>query len=384
MRKNKNFIFLLIIGLSFFVVGIVLLFIDENESSKKDSHKEPDSLILLSAFNLNIDTSKLKLLDDDLTNIEFINFDLSKEAFIKSADLSIKNKYIFNYSKDLLTSNNSDTGISFYSTNFDINVDIMNSNIKDYYDEILKNIFETREETIKQEYYASEIMKNNGIEVMYAKTISFQNYQYLETFYFLIQESDDSSVLFTLSFKNCKVTDDDLSRFVNSIKIDKNNAKYLYSTYSSDKKTLILSLNRICVNKETSNIVELALPTSLFKEEERAYNSNYITTFSINGNNNSSMIVTSNCNYNSDLLENIGNNAKKTYSKLENYKLEKKEINGIKFEILSFKYFQNNVECEKAFIVGINKDIGYYMVEITSLDRISDDVINNLTNIKFK
>ena len=384
MKKDKNFIFLLLIGLSFLVIGIFLTFTNYKESSKKDTGKESQPLSVKPAFSLKIDTGNLMLQNTDLKDIEFIDLDLSKESFIKSADISIKNKYIFNYSKELSTSSNSDTSISFYSINLDLNVEIVNSSISNYYNNVLKNTFDIQKENIKQEYFASEIMKNNGIEVMYAKTCSFQDNHYLETFYFIIKESDNSSVLFTLRFKDCKVSDESLSKFVNSIKIDKNNAKYLYSTYSNDKKLLKVSLSQICVNKNTSNTVKLTLPTSLFKEEERSYNSNYITTFSINGSEESSIIITSNCNYYSGLLENIGSNAKKTYPKLENYKLENKEINNIKFQILSFKYFLNNIECQKVFIVGINKDIGYYMVEITSLDKISDDVIDNLTNIKFR
>lgn len=117
----------------------------------------------------------------------------------------------------------------------------------------------------------------------------------------------------------------------------------------------------------------------MFKQEEKYYNSNYISTFLIRNSNDSSVIVNSNCYYVKELLNNIGNNAKKNYSKLES-----KKINNNKFETLSFTYFQNNIECKKIYIVVLNKDIGYYMAEITSLGEISDDVINSLTNVVFK
>ncbi len=382
MKKNKKIILLLVAGLFFIVLGFLLIFMNQNNSSNKNSNKEPKEEPLKPAFNIKIDTSKLELNGVDLSKIEFIQWDLSKEASIKSSDTSIRNKYIFNYSKDLFSTGNSDTAVSLYSPYFDLTVNIVNSNIEKYYNETLKTDFETKKEKMNQEYYSSEIIKNNDIPIMYAKTSSFQNNLYLETFYFILQESDNSSVVFTLYFKNYRVSDDNLNQFINSIKIDKNNAKYLYSTTSSDKKSLNLSLNQNCTN--TNNVVNLELSTSLFMEEERNYNSNYITTFSIKYNKESSIVVSSNCNYNKDLLNNIGNSAKKSYSKIENYKLETKKINNKDFQILSFKYFQNNIECEKVYIVCVNKNIGYYMVEITSMDKIGEDVINSLTNIEFK
>lgn len=384
MKKNKKIILLLVAGLFFIVLGFLLIFMNQNNSSNKNSNKEPKEEPLKPAFNIKIDTSKLELNGVDLSKIEFIQWDLSKEASIKSSDTSIRNKYIFNYSKDLFSTGNSDTAVSLYSPYFDLTVNIVNSNIEKYYNETLKTDFETKKEKMNQEYYSSEIIKNNDIPIMYAKTSSFQNNLYLETFYFILQESDNSSVVFTLYFKNYRVSDDNLNQFINSIKIDKNNAKYLYSTTSSDKKSLNLSLNQNCTNTNTNNVVNLELSTSLFMEEERNYNSNYITTFSIKDNKESSIVVSSNCNYNKDLLNNIGNSAKKSYSKIENYKLETKKINNKDFQILSFKYFQNNIECEKVYIVCVNKNIGYYMVEITSMDKISEDVINGLTNIEFK
>ena len=384
MKKNKKIILLLVVGLFFIVLGFLLIFMNQNNSSNKNSNKEPKEEPLKPAFNIKIDTSKLELNGVDLSKIEFIQWDLSKEASIKSSDTSIRNKYIFNYSKDLFSTGNSDTAVSLYSPYFDLTVNIVNSNIEKYYNETLKTDFETKKEKMNQEYYSSEIIKNNDIPIMYAKTSSFQNNLYLETFYFILQESDNSSVVFTLYFKNYRVSDDNLSQFINSIRIDKNNAKYLYSTTSSDKKSLNLSLNQNCTNTNTNNVVNLELSTSLFMEEERNYNSNYITTFSIKDNKESSIVVSSNCNYNKDLLNNIGNSAKKSYSKIENYKLETKKINNKDFQILSFKYFQNNIECEKVYIVCVNKNIGYYMVEITSMDKISEDVINGLTNIEFK
>lgn len=384
MKKNKKIILLLVVGLFFIVLGFLLIFMNQNNSSNKNSNKEPKEEPLKPAFNIKIDTSKLELNGVDLSKIEFIQWDLSKESSIKSSDTSIRNKYIFNYSKDLFSTGNSDTAVSLYSPYFDLTVNIVNSNIEKYYNETLKTDFETKKEKMNQEYYSSEIIKNNDIPIMYAKTSSFQNNLYLETFYFILQESDNSSVVFTLYFKNYRVSDDNLSQFINSIRIDKNNAKYLYSTTSSDKKSLNLSLNQNCTNTNTNNVVNLELSTSLFMEEERNYNSNYITTFSIKDNKESSIVVSSNCNYNKDLLNNIGNSAKKSYSKIENYKLETKKINNKDFQILSFKYFQNNIECEKVYIVCVNKNIGYYMVEITSMDKISEDVINGLTNIEFK
>lgn len=384
MKKNKKIILLLVAGLFFIVLGFLLIFMNQNNSSNKNSNKEPKEEPLKPAFNIKIDTSKLELNGVDLSKIEFIQWDLSKEASIKSSDTSIRNKYIFNYSKDLFSTGNSDTAVSLYSPYFDLTVNIVNSNIEKYYNETLKTDFETKKEKMNQEYYSSEIIKNNDIPIMYAKTSSFQNNLYLETFYFILQESDNSSVVFTLYFKNYRVSDDNLNQFINSIKIDKNNAKYLYSTTSSDKKSLNLSLNQNCTNTNTNNVVNLELSTSLFMEEERNYNSNYITTFSIKDNKESSIVVSSNCNYNKDLLNNIGNSAKKSYSKIENYKLETKKINNKDFQILSFKYFQNNIECEKVYIVCVNKNIGYYMVEITSMDKIGEDVINSLTNIEFK
>lgn len=384
MKKNKKIILLLVVGLFFIVLGFLLIFMNQNNSSNKNSNKEPKEEPLKPAFNIKIDTSKLELNGVDLSKIEFIQWDLSKEASIKSSDTSIRNKYIFNYSKDLFSTGNSDTAVSLYSPYFDLTVNIVNSNIEKYYNETLKTDFETKKEKMNQEYYSSEIIKNNDIPIMYAKTSSFQNNLYLETFYFILQESDNSSVVFTLYFKNYRVSDDNLNQFINSIKIDKNNAKYLYSTTSSDKKSLNLSLNQNCTNTNTNNVVNLELSTSLFMEEERNYNSNYITTFSIKDNKESSIVVSSNCNYNKDLLNNIGNSAKKSYSKIENYKLETKKINNKDFQILSFKYFQNNIGCEKVYIVCVNKNIGYYMVEITSMDKISEDVINGLTNIEFK
>lgn len=384
MKKNKKIILLLVVGLFFIVLGFLLIFMNQNNSSNKNSNKEPKEEPLKPAFNIKIDTSKLELNGVDLSKIEFIQWDLSKESSIKSSDTSIRNKYIFNYSKDLFSTGNSDTAVSLYSPYFDLTVNIVNSNIEKYYNETLKTDFETKKEKMNQEYYSSEIIKNNDIPIMYAKTSSFQNNLYLETFYFILQESDNSSVVFTLYFKNYRVSDDNLSQFINSIRIDKNNAKYLYSTTSSDKKSLNLSLNQNCTNTNTNNVVNLELSTSLFMEEERNYNSNYITTFSIKDNKDSSIVVSSNCNYNKDLLNNIGNSAKKSYSKIENYKLETKKINNKDFQILSFKYFQNNIECEKVYIVCVNKNIGYYMVEITSMDKISEDVINGLTNIEFK
>lgn len=384
MKKNKKIILLLVAGLFFIVLGFLLTFMNQNNSSNKNSNKEPKEEPLKPAFNIKIDTSKLELNGVDLSKIEFIQWDLSKEASIKSSDTSIRNKYIFNYSKDLFSTGNSDTAVSLYSPYFDLTVNIVNSNIEKYYNETLKTDFEIKKEKMNQEYYSSEIIKNNDIPIMYAKTSSFQNNLYLETFYFILQESDNSSVVFTLYFKNYRVSDDNLNQFINSIKIDKNNAKYLYSTTSSDKKSLNLSLNQNCTNTNTNNVVNLELSTSLFMEEERNYNSNYITTFSIKDNKESSIVVSSNCNYNKDLLNNIGNSAKKSYSKIENYKLETKKINNKDFQILSFKYFQNNIECEKVYIVCVNKNIGYYMVEITSMDKISEDVINGLTNIEFK
>lgn len=384
MKKNKKIILLLVVGLFFIVLGFLLIFMNQNNSSNKNSNKEPKEEPLKPAFNIKIDTSKLELNGVDLSKIEFIQWDLSKESSIKSSDTSIRNKYIFNYSKDLFSTGNSDTAVSLYSPYFDLTVNIVNSNIEKYYNETLKTDFETKKEKMNQEYYSSEIIKNNDIPIMYAKTSSFQNNLYLETFYFILQESDNSSVVFTLYFKNYRVSDDNLNQFINSIKIDKNNAKYLYSTTSSDKKSLNLSLNQNCTNTNTNNVVNLELSTSLFMEEERNYNSNYITTFSIKDNKESSIVVSSNCNYNKDLLNNIGNSAKKSYSKIENYKLETKKINNKDFQILSFKYFQNNIECEKVYIVCVNKNIGYYMVEITSMDKISEDVINGLTNIEFK
>lgn len=384
MKKNKKIILLLVAGLFFIVLGFLLIFMNQNNSSNKNSNKEPKEEPLKPAFNIKIDTSKLELNGVDLSKIEFIQWDLSKEASIKSSDTSIRNKYIFNYSKDLFSTGNSDTAVSLYSPYFDLTVNIVNSNIEKYYNETLKTDFETKKEKMNQEYYSSEIIKNNDIPIMYAKTSSFQNNLYLETFYFILQESDNSSVVFTLYFKNYRVSDDNLSQFINSIRIDKNNAKYLYSTTSSDKKSLNLSLNQNCTNTNTNNVVNLELSTSLFMEEERNYNSNYITTFSIKDNKESSIVVSSNCNYNKDLLNNIGNSAKKSYSKIENYKLETKKINNKDFQILSFKYFQNNIECEKVYIVCVNKNIGYYMVEITSMDKIGEDVINSLTNIEFK
>lgn len=384
MKKNKKIILLLVVGLFFIVLGFLLIFMNQNNSSNKNSNKEPKEEPLKPAFNIKIDTSKLELNGVDLSKIEFIQWDLSKESSIKSSDTSIRNKYIFNYSKDLFSTGNSDTAVSLYSPYFDLTVNIVNSNIEKYYNETLKTDFETKKEKMNQEYYSSEIIKNNDIPIMYAKTSSFQNNLYLETFYFILQESDNSSVVFTLYFKNYRVSDDNLSQFINSIRIDKNNAKYLYSTTSSDKKSLNLSLNQNCTNTNTNNVVNLELSTSLFMEEERNYNSNYITTFSIKDNKESSIVVSSNCNYNKDLLNNIGNSAKKSYSKIENYKLETKKINNKDFQILSFKYFQNNIGCEKVYIVCVNKNIGYYMVEITSMDKISEDVINGLTNIEFK
>lgn len=384
MKKNKKIILLLVVGLFFIVLGFLLIFMNQNNSSNKNSNKEPKEEPLKPAFNIKIDTSKLELNGVDLSKIEFIQWDLSKESSIKSSDTSIRNKYIFNYSKDLFSTGNSDTAVSLYSPYFDLTVNIVNSNIEKYYNETLKTDFETKKEKMNQEYYSSEIIKNNDIPIMYAKTSSFQNNLYLETFYFILQESDNSSVVFTLYFKNYRVSDDNLSQFINSIRIDKNNAKYLYSTTSSDKKSLNLSLNQNCTNTNTNNVVNLELSTSLFMEEERNYNSNYITTFSIKDNKESSIVVSSNCNYNKDLLNNIGNSAKKSYSKIENYKLETKKINNKDFQILSFKYFQNNIECEKVYIVCVNKNIGYYMVEITSMDKIGEDVINSLTNIEFK
>lgn len=384
MKKNKKIILLLVVGLFFIVLGFLLIFMNQNNSSNKNSNKEPKEEPLKPAFNIKIDTSKLELNGVDLSKIEFIQWDLSKESSIKSSDTSIRNKYIFNYSKDLFSTGNSDTAVSLYSPYFDLTVNIVNSNIEKYYNETLKTDFETKKEKMNQEYYSSEIIKNNDIPIMYAKTSSFQNNLYLETFYFILQESDNSSVVFTLYFKNYRVSDDNLNQFINSIKIDKNNAKYLYSTTSSDKKSLNLSLNQNCTNTNTNNVVNLELSTSLFMEEERNYNSNYITTFSIKDNKESSIVVSSNCNYNKDLLNNIGNSAKKSYSKIENYKLETKKINNKDFQILSFKYFQNNIECEKVYIVCVNKNIGYYMVEITSMDKIGEDVINSLTNIEFK
>lgn len=120
--------------------------------------------------------------------------------------------------------------------------------------------------------------------------------------HFIIQESDSSSVVFTFNIRNHRVSD--------------------------DKQTLKISLSQICSNKNSENVVELKLPSSLFKQEEKYYNSNYISTFLIRNSNDSSVIVNSNCYYVKELLNNIGNNAKKNYSKLENYKLESKEINN--------------------------------------------------------
>lgn len=383
MKKNKKYMLFFVVGFLSIVLGIILININQPNSTNKDDNKKDETKPLEPTFNLKVDTSKLELKDVDLSSFEFIDLDLSKETFIKSTDMSVRNKYIFNYSKELLSNNVSDMSVLLYSSDYDLNVNIVNLNIEKYYNDVLKKDFEKQKEKVKQEYYVTEIVKNNDIDIMYAKTSSLQGKVYTENFYFIIQESDSASVVFNLCIRNHRVSDEELTKFINNIKIDKNNAEYLYSTISDDKQTLKLSLRQTCLSKNSDNIVELELPTSLFKEEERYYNSNRITTFSIKNSKDSSAIVSSNCNYDKNLLINIGNNAKKSYQKIENYKLENKEINNKKFQILSFKYFQNNIECNKVYIVGLNKDIGYYMVEITSLGEITDDVINNLTNIEF-
>lgn len=155
MKKNRKFILFFVVGFLSIPLGIIL--ITWNYTKKKEPKPlEP-------AFNLKVDTSQLELKDVDLSNYEYINFDLSKESYIKSYNTSIRNKYIFNYPKDLLSKNNGDTSISLYNNNYDLNVNVVNSNIEKYYSDVLKKKFESQKENINHEYYVTEIIKNNNI-----------------------------------------------------------------------------------------------------------------------------------------------------------------------------------------------------------------------------
>lgn len=358
--------------------------VDNNDDNGNEDEKPPkDSLV--------VDTS---LIDGDEINSTMydyykVNNLLSEE--IKSEDLSVKNKYNFAYSNDfnnVIVSGNSvravglKTSFSALMVPTSYNLDV--NHFIEYYKRLGFDLFKT--------YESKNDIKISGYSVKYMKIIAKKSKNnnpdnYREHFIIFVEESDDYRFMIKYEIIDRRFTDDILTNFLKKIKIEKNAAKYLYTTSKDGKINGILKQN---AESDVSSFYEVSYNTDSNKyvEVENGYNGINYNSFSLKSNSNINIsLKTVVYNAESDFLSELVGSV---YENSDNLKVINSSTTTVSIKgksllkaYVSFSTRDNKTLYKTAVAYKISNNV-YYVVTIDSDSTIPDSMFEDFVDITYK
>ena len=219
---KKGYVIFLILGVVLLCSGGVFLFLN------KESEEE--------IFSINTEN----FVGDEIDNSKYAEYEVNeyKDFQFKSFNTSINNVYNMNYPSDLEYLSFHDFSI-FFNDEISIKISFIDEKIDDYKSSIQKKYEVPYFDKMNLSSFSNQKnIRFNGYDVDYFKICSFNESKidkeelYVEHFVFLIKESQDSFISIELIVNSKRLTDNFLNKFFNNIKIEKNNAKYLYTSTS--------------------------------------------------------------------------------------------------------------------------------------------------------
>ena len=388
---KKISVVLVVLESVFVLFGIISFSFYDNSTNNNEVYQDDDKDDV--DDKLIVNTSSIHGDEINSSMYDYYKVNNLIEEEIKSEDLSLRNKYIFAYSDDfsnVIVGNNAvkanglKTSFSAFmaptSYTFDINHFI------EYYKRLGFDLFQTYEskDDIKISDYSVKYVK---IIAKKSNNIDFDNYR--EQFIIFIKESDVYQFVARYEIIDSRFTDKILTDFLKKIKIEKNTAKYLYTSLKDGKINGTLKQN---AESDISSIYEVSydLDSSKYTEVENGYNAINYHSFSSKNNSNIDIV-----------LKTIvyGDNAEKDFFEetegtiYENFKDSKVvdsssstlSLNGKNYIKLIFNF--NTKDDKSMYKVSYAYKIEgnvYYVVNIISDSLITDSVFEDFTNITYK
>lgn len=376
MKNNKK-IFALF-GYILILFSIISLSFSTFNLFKKKDNKIENSII--------VDTSKMD--GPEIDNTSYVDYLPGEyfETYIKDSDLDNKNKYIFSYPANLKQYFLSDYYRVLEGDNVKVIAEIIPSkNVANYKKQIIDNYFDYPN---MRTFFSKNYITMFGNNLEYFKIEAFganidqsDDKIYTESFTIVLQISDSSSLIITYSVNFKKMSDELLTTLINSIKLEKGTASYLYA---SDKDGLLSgtlqqnSFDVLPINYK----IEYKISDLKYQELIDSRNTVYSTTFS--DKNNSKVVVNLNlsCEDTNDIIDVEKNYITITYIENSNYYVDGYEnyevnIDDKKFNVFSFSYQKDDDE-KRYYKLYIDKlsDKSAYIIEIIS-DSYNDDIIKD-------
>lgn len=386
MNKKVKYIFIGL-GLILIILGLSLLLMTGKESNNT-----------LNGNGIEIDISQSDMSGDKISNTKYQVFESyteTSETYINSNDMLQKNIYTFKYPAFLMDAKLDDKSKYLFSDNLTIEAYTDNyGNIENCKKKLIEP--HDNENTLLQIYEHKEKVNISGFDTYYFKL----NYQeetinadgkkqtnYKEKFVILINESNDSIIVFTITATDFKLSNKALTEFINNIKVDKEVATYTYGLI--DDVAVRGSIKQKKIFSSQIYTIKYELPSNDYEEKSFVKNNIYKTRF--DSRNIDAFIdieIHVDIYESPEFLDKYTDEIKSSNSDNNPTNFESKTVtyNGINYHQISFDYddLTDKVTRKKLYLIReLEKDV-YYIVAFTSKDDVTENMINDFLNVKYE
>lgn len=388
MKKKVKYIFVGL-GLILIILGLSLLLMTGEKSNNKENSN---------SNGIEINISKDDMTGDKINNTKYKvheSYTENAETYINSNDMLQKNIYTFKYPAVLMNAKLDDKSKYLFSDNLTIEAYTDNyGNIENCKKKLIEPY--DNENTLLQIYEHKEKVNISGFDTYYFKL----NYQeetidadgkkqtnYKEKFVILINESNDSIIVFTITATDMKLSNELLTEFINNIKVDREVATYTYGLIDDISVQGSLKQKKIF----SSQIYTIKYELSSNDYEEKSFVRNNIFKTRFESRNIDAFIdieIHVDIYENPEFLDKYTDEIKTDNSNNNVTNFESKTVtyNGINYYQISFEYddLADKVTKKKLYLIReLEKDV-YYIVAFTSKDAVKEKMINDFLNVKYE